>query len=80
MATMYRTQVLLERRQYEVLKRMAREEGRSLSALLRQILDDHLFHPEGQGERPALHELAGLGYDPQLAGRDHDQALYGRKS
>ena len=80
MATLHRTQVLLERRHYEMLKRLAREERLSLSALLRQILDESLFPSEERGKRPNLKALAGLGRDPYLAGRDHDQALYGHST
>ena len=75
---LHRTQVLLERQHYQALKRLAREEGISLSALLRQILDEYFFRPEDK--RPGLHDLVGLGCDPHLAGRDHDQALYGRST
>ncbi|MBI1742549.1 ribbon-helix-helix domain-containing protein [Candidatus Acetothermia bacterium] len=80
MPTLHRTQVLLERRHYEMLKRLAHEEGLSLSALLRQILDQSLFQPEKPSKRPNLEALAGLGRDPHLTGRDHDQALYGRST
>lgn len=79
MATLHRTQILLEHWHYQTLRHMAREEGLSLSALIRQILDEHLPHQQ-EGRRPTLSALAGLGCDTQLAGRDHDQALYGRPS
>jgi hypothetical protein len=63
-----------------MLKRLAREEGLSLSALLRQILEEHLFRQQGKEQHLTLRALAGLGCDPNLAGRDHDQALYGHKA
>jgi hypothetical protein len=80
MPTLHRTQVLLEPRHYQALKRLAREEGLSLSALLRQILEEHLFQQQEKEQHPPLSTLAGLGRDPSLAGRDHDQALYGHKA
>jgi predicted DNA-binding ribbon-helix-helix protein len=80
MPSLHRTQVLLEHRQYQRLKRLARQEGISLSALLRQILDASLAQSISQSKKSNLKRLAGLGHDEELSGRDHDQALYGRSA
>ncbi|MFB6272522.1 MAG: hypothetical protein ABEL51_06475 [Salinibacter sp.] len=74
MSGLHRTQILLEETQYRRLRRHAREEGLSLFALLRQILDEHFA--EVGGDRPRLQDLAGMGDDPEIPGRDHDRVLY----
>jgi predicted DNA-binding ribbon-helix-helix protein len=77
MGSFYRTQVLLEHQHYAALKQLAKEEGVSLSALLRRILDEYLQDGRESTQRVSLTELAGLGRDQQLSGSDHDRALYG---
>lgn len=42
MSTLYRAQLLLESEQHEALARMAEEEGRSISDLVREIVQHHL--------------------------------------
>jgi metal-responsive CopG/Arc/MetJ family transcriptional regulator len=39
---LYRTQILLEERQHQQLERIARESGRSMSELVREIMADYL--------------------------------------
>ncbi len=73
MSSFRRTHVLLERGHYQQLKRLAREERVSLSALLRQILDESFAQPTNRSKRSNLKTLAGLGHDENLSGRDHDQ-------
>ena len=50
MGTLQRTQILLEPEQHRALTEIAQGEGRSLSDLLREIVDDHLAR-RGQDER-----------------------------
>ena len=71
-----RTQVQFEEGQYNALKRMAQESGISLSAVLRQIVQERLRIPKGENPRWNLAwELVGLGQDldgkTDLA-RNHD--------
>jgi len=42
MSTLYRAQLLLETEQHEALARIAEEEGRSVSDLVREIVQRHL--------------------------------------
>lgn len=73
---MHRTQLLIEDWHYQRLKARAEREGRSLSDLMREILDQQLQSPSspaGEG----LRAIEGLGADPDVAGRDHDRVLYG---
>lgn len=71
---MHRTQLLLEDKQYELLKQRATEEGKSLSRLLREIIDQVL---DGKKKRHSFRELAGIAKGPGgFSGRDHDKILY----
>ena len=42
MSTMHRSQILLEQEQYQALSSIAKREGRSISALVREALDQYL--------------------------------------
>ena len=72
---MHRTQVNLEEWQYESLKVWAERQSRSLSDLVREAVSEYLVEDQGAGGE-GLADLAGLGDDPQAAGRDHDRYLY----
>lgn len=74
---MHRTQLSLERWQYEALKARARQEGRSLSALVREILTAHLEAGAGRAAR-RLEEVAGIAEGPADLGAQHDRYLYGQ--
>ena len=74
-----RTQVQFEEGQYNALKRMAQESGISLSAVLRQIVQERLRAPEDENPRWNLAwELVGIGQDREgatdLAGNHDDYA------
>lgn len=71
----HRTQVQLEKWQYEALKRLAREKEISLSEALRQILDRELPSRK-KPERKKREQLAGFFSDREGTGRDHDRYLY----
>jgi len=44
---MYKLLVLLERRQYEVLRRVAFEKGVSMSFIIRKLLDSYMEGKDG---------------------------------
>jgi plasmid stability protein len=73
---MHRAQLLLEDWHYQRLKARAEQENRSLSNLMREILDQHLQSP-GPAKGEGLRAIEGLGSDPEISGRDHDRVLYG---
>ena len=73
---MQRTQILLEEWQYERLRALAERTGRSVSALVREILGRHL-QLRRNGSRRSLHTIEGLGADQKSTGRDHNRLLYG---
>jgi plasmid stability protein len=75
-AIMHRTQLLLEPWQYEALRLRAEREGRSLSAILRDILTEHL-DPAGGRVSARLAAIEGVAEGPPDLGRNHDRHLYG---
>ncbi|MBI5441220.1 MAG: hypothetical protein HY900_08420 [Deltaproteobacteria bacterium] len=77
---MHRTQVLLEEQQYLVLRNRAQREGKSLGALIRDLIDAGLRASQpavGKG-RPGIGSLKGMVEDPGFDAKDHDAALYGK--
>jgi hypothetical protein len=77
-----RTQIQLEERQYAGLKRLAAAQGRSLSSVLRSIVDNALGEGQlGPGDvRAARLGFVGSGRDAEQArdvARQHDRYLYG---
>lgn len=82
MAAKVRTQIRLERRQYERLKRLAVERGQSLSGVLRALVDEVLG---GSTAGPAAIREARLGFvgsgrdaeGKRDVARRHDRYLYG---
>jgi hypothetical protein len=79
MADKVRTQIQLERRQYERLKRLAYEQGKSLSAVVRDLLDRTLA-PDTRADavREARLGFVGAGRDTKHdVARNHDAYLFG---
>lgn len=70
-----RTQLLVREEQHRRLKRISRERGISLSALLREILDQHL-----SGEAADISCLAGVIKDGPGVAANHDRWIYGGKA
>jgi hypothetical protein len=64
MGNLYRAQILLELEQHKALKGIAQEEGRSLSEVVREIVDQFLAAQEQdlrkQRELQALDDLVGI--------------------
>ena len=75
---MHRMQLMIRDWQYQALRAAAEGEGRSISALVREILDRHLS-PDGDEARKLLSEMKGIAEGPPNLGRDHDDFLYGRR-
>ena len=75
---MQRTQILLDDWQYEALKAQAERQGRSMSELLREMLDSALDQNAGRTGDTTLDDIRGIGRDRAARGRDHDEFLYGK--
>lgn len=72
---MHRTQVLIEDWQYEHLKTISLQKGKSISAVLREIISALV---DRDASTESLSAICGLGEDRDGTGRDHDRLLYGK--
>lgn len=72
---MYRTQLILEEKHYEFLKKLSEQEKKSISKVLREILDNY-----SKGSKIfSLTSISGIAEDAEAYGRDHDKWLYKKK-
>ncbi len=74
---MHRTQISLEQEQYHRLGIEARRRGISMSALIRNLVNEHFIAASGPAQDP-LEAVTGIGSgtgDP--VGREHNRYLYG---
>jgi len=69
---------MLEDWQYDQLRAIAEREGRSLAALVREIVGRHLKERSKRAAKE-LSSLSGIGEGPADLGRDHDRYLYGEE-
>lgn len=77
---MHRTQVYLDDRHYEILRTRAKRESKSLAALIREILDEHLSRAPIRGRRDPLAEVIGLGEgDGSAVAENYEDYLYGER-
>ena len=67
---------MLENWQYERLLAIAESEGKSLSALVREIVGQHLDERSRRAAK-LLAELSGIAEGPADLGLEHDRYLYG---
>lgn len=73
---LYRTQILLEKSQYKRLSLIAQEESRSLSEIVREMIDRELLMLGGRelqpdyNTNPVLTEFTALDGDNFLLGED----------
>lgn len=72
---MHRTQVLLDERHYAFLKKKSEMENKSISQVLREILDKYARRSKAY----SLSSIAGIAEDTECYGRDHDKWLYGKR-
>jgi hypothetical protein len=71
---MRRTQIILEDWQYENLKTISQEKGKSLSAVIREMVTTCI---EEDTPRGTLDSICALGEDATGSGKDHDKLIYG---
>lgn len=72
---MHRTQVMLEEKHYEYLKKISQEEKKSISQVLREIIESY----SRKSKVYSLSSIAGIAEDAEAYGRDHDRWLYHKK-
>ena len=72
---MHRTQLIIEDWQYEYLKTISEEKGKSISEVVREMITAFVDN-DTPGE--PLSAICALGEDDGGYGRDHDRLLYGK--
>ncbi|MCW3490720.1 hypothetical protein [Dethiobacter alkaliphilus] len=75
MSKKYRTQILLEEKQYRYLKNCAERQGISLSEALRRIVESQAAY-DAETINDGLSKIKGIGEDTQVSGQEHDNVLY----
>ena len=72
---MHRTQIMLEEKHYEYLKKMSQEEKKSISQILREIVESYAR----KSRVYSISSIAGIAEDSEAYGKDHDKWLYRKK-
>jgi len=77
---MRQTNISLEERQYQRVKDLAEREGKSISQIIRDLIDAS-FHLEGEDrKKDPIFEVIGMGHgEGETVSRDHDEVLYGEE-
>jgi hypothetical protein len=75
-----RAQICLERHQHEQLRRLARQSGRSISALVRECIEAHPWkEPRPSGKPPLFKFIGAAKGTGESVAENHDLHLYGWK-
>ncbi|MBT9538003.1 MAG: hypothetical protein IVZ94_07700 [Nitrospirae bacterium] len=72
---MHRTQILFEEKQYNYLKDISNHQKKSISQVLRDILDSYAAKTGAF----SISAIEGVAEDREAYGRDHDRWLYRKK-
>jgi len=76
----HRTQISLEKWQYQMLMELSRTTRRSLSAILRDLVDEKLTKTVSDRKKDSLYGIVGMSSgDGASVAREHDEHLYGKK-
>lgn len=75
---MKQTNISLEESQYQRVKDLAEREGKSISQIIRELIDES-FHLEGEDrKKDPIFDVIGMGHgEGKPAAKDHDEVLYG---
>lgn len=66
---------MIDEKHYAFLKKKSEEENKSISQILREILDSY----SKKSDAYALSSISGIAEDTEAHGRDHDKWLYKKK-
>jgi predicted CopG family antitoxin len=72
---MHRTQVIIDDKHYAFLKEKAKQEKKSISQVLREIIESY----SRKSDVYSLLSVSGIAEDAECYGKDHDKWLYGKK-
>ncbi|ODS31237.1 MAG: hypothetical protein SCARUB_03631 [Candidatus Scalindua rubra] len=72
---MHRTQLIIEDWQYEYLRDLSDEKGKSISEIVREMISSFI---EEEISGSALSDICGIGEDEEGSGKDHNKLLYNK--
>ena len=77
----HRTQISLEHRQYQMLLDLSRKTRRSLSAIIRDLVDEMFAKRPTSLKSDPVSGIVGLGSgNGASVAREHDDYLYGKRT
>ncbi len=77
---MKRTNIVLEEAQYQYLKDRAEREGKSMSALVRELIETSICASKEDMRSDSIFKIIGMGRGKgRGAARRHDEILYRRE-
>lgn len=75
---MKQTNISLEERQYQRVKELAEREGKSISQIIRELIEESFVVDEAERKEDPIFEVVGIGHGRgEPTARDHDEVLYG---
>ena len=76
---LHRTQISLTKQQYQYLRHLAAETGRSMSSIIRELVDENIAtHVPQPLEQDPFFDIIGMVVgDGTSVAREHDRYLYG---
>jgi hypothetical protein len=78
---LHRTQVYLEESHYMLLRSLARRQGKTLAAVIRDILGAHFRKATAGGAQDAFARVVGIGKgDGSAVAENYEDYLYGEES
>lgn len=76
----HRTQISLEDHQYRMLLDLSRKTRRSISAIIRDLVEDKFSRKPADLKADPLFGIVGMGKgDGTSVAREHDEVLYGSR-
>jgi hypothetical protein len=76
----HRTQISLEKWQYQMLLELSRTTRKSLSAIVRDLVEEKFTKTASSRKKDSLYGIVGLSSgDGASVAREHDDHLYGRR-
>ena len=78
---MKRTNIVLEDAHYEYLKNRSEESGKSMSAILRELIETKISEGHGGPGADPIHSIIGIGRSKRgrRPGARHDELLYRKR-
>ena len=77
---MKQTNISLEERQYQRVKELAEREGKSISQIIRELIEESFVVDEEDRKKDPIFEVIGIGHgEGKPVAKDHDEVLYGPK-